>query len=121
MSVEEGPLGPRYGTVSSGFSPRVRPSGAAGKKKPRHKAGAISMITLALVASCPKLSSSVRCNQASVRRSNQPLFYLFELHAFDIPRQSELLQRPDAVPVGVDLVPGKPVGSRRRMRVVIVM
>jgi hypothetical protein len=88
MSVEERPFRAALGHGIVGLQPAGRPSEAAGKKKPRHKAGATSNDNDGLVAGCPKLSSIVWCNQPSVRRSDQSLFDLPELHAFDIPRQA---------------------------------
>ena len=57
----------------------------------------------------------------SVRRSHQASFQISQLHPLDIPRQPERLQRPDAVPVHIDFVPGEAVLRRRRMRVVVVV
>ncbi len=40
-----------------------------------------------------------------VRRGDQALFDPLEIHAPDVPRETELLKRPDAVPVHVDFIP----------------
>lgn len=42
-------------------------------------------------------------------------------NAFDLARQSEKLQHPNAPPIKIDLVPPEAMTCRRRMRVMIVM
>ena len=39
----------------------------------------------------------------------------------DLARQAKLLQYPDAVVIGIEFVPGQPVPSRYRMRMMVVM
>src|SRR4051812_9773700 len=65
--------------------------------------------------------SQFRNNQPSIRRRYQSLLDFRQADALDIPCQPEFLESPDAIPVGIDLVPLKPVGTRRGMRVVIVV
>src|SRR5215469_11600807 len=62
-----------------------------------------------------------RCDQLSIRCCHQSLLDFGQSHPLDIPNQTQLLQNPDAIPVGVDLVPGEAVGGRCRMRMVIVV
>src|SRR5579862_7772729 len=49
------------------------------------------------------------------------LCLISQFHAVDLLCKAELFQRPDAVPVEIELVPGKPVPRGYRMCVVIVV
>ena len=44
-----------------------------------------------------------------------------ELRDLDFLREADLLQKPDAVVVDVELIPGEAVASTDRMRVVVVV
>ena|SRR5438046_6914452 len=44
-----------------------------------------------------------------------------KLHTIDVPGQAELLERPDSVPVQIELIPLETMTSGNRVRVMIVV
>src|SRR5260370_30556446 len=76
----------------------------------------------AFLVSCrPGLGRRIRRDQTSIRRGYQTLLDLRQLRPLYVPSQSQLLQCPDSVPVGVNFIPDKTVRGRGRMCVVIVI
>src|SRR5579871_1171246 len=60
-------------------------------------------------------------NQHAIRRCDQSFFQLRQPHALDVPSKPQLLQRPDAIPVYVDFIPGESMLRGGRMRVMVVV
>ena len=80
----------------------------------------LECIPQGLVASRRALRQSSR-NQPSVRRGNQPVLQISQPYTLDVPGQAQRLQRPDAVPVHIDLIPPEAMLSSGGVRVVIVV
>src|SRR5271155_1856863 len=101
-----------------------RTASSVRKDKPAGKAGSYpetqSAVAIRLVARRRALRQTA-CDQPSVRGSDQPAFQISQPHPLYIPSQPKRLQRPDAVPVHIDLIPCNPMLRRGGMRVVIVV
>src|SRR5208337_5431790 len=75
---------------------------------------------LELVA-CGRALRHCGCNEASVRSGRQTAFQVRQPYPLDVPSQAQLLQRPDSVPVHINLIPREAMLRGGRMRMVIVV